>query len=201
MLTKFKKSNDFHIIFAVVDKILWKTTSVTTVSLENLNECTLYGKILMCEELVNGELKWNKSYGPSVVCNGNLSIILKLEMKSVTDVFDYFIKASNFSNIKLFFETFLCSDDFKNTNIEAISCPYNNTISDYCKIKTDDEQQQNSDKKLKCKVPGCKYKKDISIVKMRLHIAWHIMNKDFKDDSHRCGYCGVVGCTTMHINH
>ena len=100
MLTKFKKSNDFHIIFAVVDKILWKTTSVTTVSLENLNECTLYGKILMCEELVNGELKWNKSYGPSVVCNGNLSIILKLEMKSVTDVFDYFIKASNFSNIK-----------------------------------------------------------------------------------------------------
>ena len=61
--------------------------------------------------------------------------------------------------------------------------------------------QKNSDKKLKCKVPGCKYKKDISIVKMRLHIAWHIMNKDFKDDSHRCGYCGVVGCTTMHINH
>ena len=37
--------------------------------------------------------------------------------------------------------------------------------------------QKNSDKKLKCKVPGCKYKKDISIVKMRLHIAWHIMNK------------------------
>jgi hypothetical protein len=30
-------------------------------------------------------------------------------------------------------------DDFKNTNIEAISCPYNNTISDYFKIKTDDE--------------------------------------------------------------
>jgi hypothetical protein len=30
---------------------------------------------------------------------------------------------------------------------------------------------------------------------MRLDIAWHIMNKDLKDDSHRCGYCGVVGCT------
>jgi len=30
---------------------------------------------------------------------------------------------------------------------------------------------------------------------MRLHIAWHIMNTDLKDDSHRCGYCGVVGCT------
>ena len=85
----------------------------------------------MCEELVNGELKWNKSYGPSVVCNGNLSIILKLEMKSVTDGFDYFIKASNFSNIKLFFETFIFSDDFKNTNFEDICCPCKTNISDH----------------------------------------------------------------------
>jgi len=99
-----------------------------------------------------------------------LSMIVKLEMKSFTDGFDYFIKESDFSNIKLFFETFICSDDFKNTKIEAISCPYNNKISDHCEIKTDDEQQkqQNSDKKLKCKVLDCKYKKDISIVYFKI---------------------------------
>jgi len=98
--------------------------------------------------------------------SSTLSMTVKLEMKSVTDGFDYFIKESDFSNIKLFFETFICSDDFKNTKIEAISCPYNNKISANCKIKIDDEQQQkqNSDKKFKCQVPDCKYKKDISIV-------------------------------------
>ena len=36
---------------------------------------------------------------------------------------------------------------------------------------------------------------DTSIVKMRLLIALHIMNKHLKDDSHICGYLGVVGCT------
>jgi hypothetical protein len=64
-----------------------------------------------------------------------------------------------------FIYAYMRMHDFKNIKIEAISCPYNNKISDHCKIKTDDEQQkqQNSDKKLKCKVPDCKYKKDISI--------------------------------------
>ena len=52
-------------------------------------------------------------------------------MKSVTDSFDFFIKESNFSNIKLFFETFIYSDDFKNTNFEGICCPCKTNISDH----------------------------------------------------------------------
>jgi hypothetical protein len=79
-------------------------------------------------------------------------MIVNLEMKSVTDGFDYFIKESDFSNVKLFLETFICSDEFKDIKIEAFCCQYNHKISDHCKIKTDDKQQkqQNSDKKLKC---------------------------------------------------
>ena len=102
-------------------------------------------------------------------------------MKPVTDGFGYFIKETNFSNMNLFFETFICSNDLKNTNIEAISCPYNTKISDHYKKNDEKQQQQNSYKKLKCKVHGFKYKKDISIVKMRLHIGWHIMNEHLKD--------------------
>jgi hypothetical protein len=41
---------------------------------------------------------------------------------------------------------------------------------------------------------------DISKVKMRLHIARHIINKHLKDDSHICGHCGVVNCTISIIN-
>ena len=49
--------------------------------------------------------------------------------------------------------------------------------------------------KIKCKVPGCKWKKEIYLVKMRLHVGLHIINDHLAKDSHRCGYCGLVGCT------
>jgi len=54
--------------------------------------------------------------------------------------------------------------------------------------------------KIKCKVPGCKWKKEIYLVKMRLHVGWYIMNDHFAKDSHRCGYCGLVGCTLSFKN-
>jgi hypothetical protein len=53
----------------------------------------------MFEELVDGKLKWNKSYGPSITCTGHLSMILKLEMMASEDGFDYFVKESNFFKI------------------------------------------------------------------------------------------------------
>ena len=55
--------------------------------------------------------------------------------------------------------------------------------------------KHNKIKKIICKVPGCKWKKEIYLVKMRLHVGWHIMNDHLAKDSHRCGYCGLVGCT------
>ena len=74
----------------------------------------------MFDDHVNNELKWNKSYCPSMVCNENLSMLLNLEIRSAVDGFDYFIKESNISNIKEYFESFINSDDFK-TYIETIN--------------------------------------------------------------------------------
>ena len=59
----------------------------------------------MFEELVDGKLKWNKSYGPSITCAGHLSMILKLEMMASEDGFDYFVKESNFFNLKTYYES------------------------------------------------------------------------------------------------
>ena len=42
--------------------------------------------------------------------------------------------------------------------------------------------------------------KKINLVKMRLHVGWHIMNDHLTKDIHRCGYCGLVGCTLSFKN-
>ena len=47
-------------------------------------------------------------------------MLLNLEIRSAVDGFDYFIKESNISNIKEYFESFINSDDFK-TYIETIN--------------------------------------------------------------------------------
>ena len=54
---KIKQTKDFVIIFVCVDKITWKTKIQSSVPLEKLNECTLNGKILMFDDILNDELK------------------------------------------------------------------------------------------------------------------------------------------------
>ena len=47
--------------------------------------------------------------------------------------------------------------------------------------------------KIKCKVLGCKCKKLIRLLQMRLHVGWHIIH-GLAADPHRCGYCGQICC-------
>jgi len=72
---KIKQTKDFVIIFVCVDKITWKTKIQSSVPLEKLNECTLNGKILMFDDILNDELKWNMSYGDKITSNGSLSVL------------------------------------------------------------------------------------------------------------------------------
>jgi hypothetical protein len=198
-VTKFKLGN-IAVIFLVADRIIWKTKSEASIPLSKLNECTLQGKVIMFEELVDGKLKWNKSYGPSITCTGHLSMILKLEMMASEDGFDYFVKESNFFNLKTYYESLITADEFDKNKIDSISCPYNKKISDHCTIQFHESETQQDNTKIKCKVHGCKWKKKINLVKMRLHVGWHIMNDHLTKDIHRCGYCGLVGCTLSFKN-
>jgi len=59
-VTKFKLGN-IAVIFLVADKIIWKKIE-SSIPLSKLNECTLQGKVIIFDELVGGQLKWNKSY-------------------------------------------------------------------------------------------------------------------------------------------
>ena len=34
---------------------------------------------------------------------------------------------------------------------------------------------------------------------MRMHIGWHILN-GLESNSHRCGFCGLIGCSLSIIN-
>jgi len=129
------------------------------------------------------------------ITNGHLSMLLKLEMMASEDGFDYLVKESNFLNLKKYFESLITSDDLDTNKIASISFPYNKMISDHCTIQFHESETQQDNKKIKCKVPGCKWKKEIHLVKMRLHVGWHIMNDHLAKDSHRCGYCGLAGCT------
>ncbi len=52
-----EQTKDFVFIFVCVDKITWKTKIQSSVPLEKLNECTLNGKILMFDDILNDELK------------------------------------------------------------------------------------------------------------------------------------------------
>jgi hypothetical protein len=45
----------------------------------------------MFDELVDGQLKWNISYGPSITYTDHLSMLLRLEMITSDDGFDYFV--------------------------------------------------------------------------------------------------------------
>jgi hypothetical protein len=127
-------------------------------------------------------------------------MILKLEMMASEDGFDYFVKESNFFNLKTYYESLITADEFDKNKIDSISCPYNKKISDHCTIQFHESETQQDNTKIKCKVHGCKWKKKINLVKMRLHVGWHIMNDHLTKDIHRCGYCGLVGCTLSFKN-
>lgn len=52
-------------------------------------------------------------------------------------------------------------------------------------------------RKVPCLIENCK--KKILLVKMRMHIGWHILN-GLESNSHRCGFCGLIGCSLSIIN-
>ena len=95
-----KKNKDLGIIFIVVDKIVWKTTTINIIPTEKMNECQFHGKILLFKELVDGDIIWNNEYGPTVVCDGRLSIISTLHTIEDKDNFIFYFDKSNFYNIK-----------------------------------------------------------------------------------------------------
>ncbi len=100
----------------------------------------------MFEELVCGQLKWNKSYGPSIKCTGHLSMILKLEMMASEDGFVYFLKESNFFNLKTYYESLITTDEFDKNKIDSISCLYNKIISDHCTIQFHESETQQDNR-------------------------------------------------------
>ena len=68
---------------------------------------------------------------------------------------------------------------------------------DHFKIKCQNiestSHEMDYNEKIKCKVLGCKCKKLIRLVQMRLHVGWHKMH-GLTANPHRCGYCGLIGC-------
>ena len=40
------------------------------------------------------------------------------------DGFDYFVKESNFFNLKTYYESLITADEFDKNKIDSISCPY-----------------------------------------------------------------------------
>jgi hypothetical protein len=137
------------------------------------------------------------SYSDKITSNGSLSVLAKLDMRSChDDGFQYFVKESDFNNLKSYFETLISSEEF-GTKIDNIKFPYSSKMVDHFKIKCQNiestSHEMDYNEKIKCKVLGCKCKKLIRLVQMRLHVGWHIMH-GLTADPHRCGYCGLIGC-------
>ena len=54
------------------------------------------------------------SYGDKITSNGSLSVLAKLDMRSChDDGFQYFVKESDFNNLKSYFETLISSEEFQ----------------------------------------------------------------------------------------
>ena len=165
------------------------------VPLDKLNECKVYGKIMLFDEIVDGDLKWNKDYGSTVVCDGRLSIVVSLDIRPSDNGFDFFISESNLLNIKEYLSV-VANSELK-SEIKTMDFQYNDLIAAQCILEVNgDNEATNMDfnyKKVSCQVAGCK--KKVPLVKMRMHIGWHILNKDLESHSHRCGFCGFIGCS------
>ena len=79
--------------------------------------------------------------------------------------------------------------DFKN-DLRVIYTPYSADVLENCILTSDSVDVTFDSNKLQCKLcPKRVVKK-----KMRNHVGFHIIHKAVFNDSHRCGYCGNVGC-------
>ena len=195
-IVSFKKNKDLGIIFIVVDKIVWKTTTINIIPTEKMNECQFHGKILLFKELVDGDIIWNNEYGPTVVCDGRLSIISTLHTIEDKDNFIFYFDESNFYNIKQYLSN-INLNEFK-SEIKKIDSPYSDEILNLCLI--DSEEKESVDfnyKKVPCQVANCN--SNITLVKMRMHIGTHILKNDVISHPHRCGFCGGIGCSLQLI--
>ena len=59
-----------------------KNTHAINVTHDEIYECKFHGKVLLFEELLDGELVWSGKYGANIVCEGLQSIIMTLKKKS-----------------------------------------------------------------------------------------------------------------------
>ena len=106
-------------MFLVIDKINKRNQFVDNVTHDEMHECKFHGKVLLFEELLDGELVWSGKYGANIVCEGLQSIIMTLKKKS-SDEFDelkFIIPEQNLTDIKMFLMDFKCES-------RSIDTPY-----------------------------------------------------------------------------
>ena len=134
---------------------------------------------------MDGELVWSGKYGANIVCEGLQSIIMTLKKKSL-DEFDelkFIIPEQNLTDIKMFLMDFKCES-------RSIDTPYTADVLEQCILVKDSVDLACDSFKVQCKLCPKKYVKK----KMRNHIGYHIIHGDCSPNSHRCGYCGEIGC-------
>jgi hypothetical protein len=79
--------------------------------------------------------------------------------------------------------------DFK-CESRSIDTPYTADVLEQCILVKDSVDLACDSFKVQCKLCPKKYVKK----KMRNHIGYHIIHGDCSPNSHRCGYCGEIGC-------
>jgi hypothetical protein len=172
-------------VFLVIDKINKRNQFVDNVTHDEMHECKFHGKVLLFEELLDGELVWSGKYGANIVCEGLQSIIMTLKKKS-SDEFDelkFIFPEQNLTDIKMFLMDFKCES-------RSIDTPYTADVLEQCILVKDSVDLACDSFKVQCKLCPKKYVKK----KMRNHIGYHIIHGDCSPNSHRCVYCGEIGC-------
>ena len=90
-----KKIKELGFVFVIIDKIYRKSCFECNFPLDKLNECKVYGNVILLMSLSTVNLNGIEDHGSTVVCDGRLSIVVSLEIRPSDNGFNFFISESN----------------------------------------------------------------------------------------------------------
>ena len=117
----------------VVDKIRIRNAFVDSIPSESSEECQFHGKLLIFEQLYDGEMVWSGKYGARIVSEGVHSVVMTIKTKVIDGSIDLklIIPDTDLNNLKLYFA------DIKNDNLRPINTPYSSEILEICTLTAD----------------------------------------------------------------
>ena len=157
--------------------------------MDNFVKCQFFGKILKFHVMENESIIWNGQYNSTAFnCNGQNSVVCTLDHLYEEEIKLYVSEQNRMAII-----SHLSSIDLDNNDksLVLLISPYSLDVKSKCYInKYVVESFVSIHDKMKCLIKST-CKKQI-LVKMRNHVAYHILKHDIDENEHLCGFCGLV---------